>query len=233
MAYRICFSFHRQLSIWKFMHKPLINVFSKLAIFQGLGPSPHDQEDLQGWPNAFAFLSIVNYQFGNLCPSLWSKFSRNWRCSMATHDQEDLQGWPNAFASLSNVNYQFGNSCPSLWSTFSRNWRHFKAWDQLHMTRRISKGGLTHLLFFLSSIISLEIYAQVFGQRFLETGDVPWPHMIRRISKGDLTHLLFFLSSIINLEIYAQVFGQRFLETGVVSKPGTNSICLGRSPGVV
>ena len=127
----ICFSFYPRISIWKFMAKPLVNVFSKLAIFQGPGPTPHDQEDLQGWPNAFAFPSIVNYQFGNLCPNLWSTFSRNWRC--------------------------------------------LKTWDQIHEIRRISKGGLTHLLSFLSSIICLEIYAQTFGQRFLETGDISRP----------------------------------------------------------
>ena len=113
------------------MPQPLVHVLSKLAMPQDLGPIPCDQEDLQWWPNAFAFLY--------------------------------------------NVNYQFGNSCPSLWSTFSRNWRCIKAWDQFHVIRRISEGGITHLLFFLSSIISLEIYAQVFGQRFLETGDVSRP----------------------------------------------------------
>ena len=116
---------------WNFMQNLGVNVSSKLAMFQGLGPNPCEQEDLQGWPITFAFLSIVNYRFGNLCPSLWSTFSRNWRCT--------------------------------------------KPWDQIHMIRRISKGGLTHLLFFLSSIISLEIYAQTFGQRFVETGDVSRP----------------------------------------------------------
>ena len=44
-----------------------INVFSKLAMSQDLGPNPCHYEDLQGWPNAFAFLSIVKYQFGILC----------------------------------------------------------------------------------------------------------------------------------------------------------------------
>ena len=113
------------------MPKPLDNVFSKLALPQDLGPNPYDQEDLQGWPNAFAFLSIVNYQFGNLCPNLWSTFSRNWRC--------------------------------------------LKTWDQIHVIMRVSKCFLTHLRLFLSSIISLELYAQTFGQRFLETDDASRP----------------------------------------------------------
>ena len=39
------------------------------------------------------------------------------------------------------------------------------------MIRRVSKGGLTHLLFFLSSNISFKFYAKVEGQRFLETDD--------------------------------------------------------------
>ena len=43
------------------------------------------------------------------------------------------------------------------------------------MIRRVSKGGLTHLLFFLSSNISLQFYAKFEGQRFIETGDVSRP----------------------------------------------------------
>ena len=43
------------------------------------------------------------------------------------------------------------------------------------MIRRVSKGGMMHLLFFLSSNISLEFYAKFEGQRFLETGDVSRP----------------------------------------------------------
>ena len=128
MAYRICFSFYRPLSVWKFMPKPLVNVFSKLAMPQDLGPNPCDYEGLQVWPNVFAFISIVNYQFGIYAQTFGQRLFRNWRC--------------------------------------------LKTWDQLHMVRRISKGGLTHLLFFLSSIISLEIDTQTFGQRFLEAGDV-------------------------------------------------------------
>ena len=43
------------------------------------------------------------------------------------------------------------------------------------MIRRVYKGGLTHLLFFLSSNITLEFYAKFEGQRFLENGDVSRP----------------------------------------------------------
>ena len=43
------------------------------------------------------------------------------------------------------------------------------------MIRRVSKGGLTHFLFVLSSNIGLEFYAKFEGQRFLETGDVSRP----------------------------------------------------------
>ena len=39
----------------------------------------------------------------------------------------------------------------------------------------ISKGGPTNLLLFLSSIISMEGYAQVVGRCFLYTGDVVRP----------------------------------------------------------
>ena len=55
--------------------------------------------------------------------------------------------------------------------------------------------------------------------------------MIRRISKGGIPHLLFFLSLNISLEFYAKFEGQRFLETGDVSRPGTDSMSLGGSPG--
>ena len=41
-----------------------VNIFSKLAMPQYLGPIPCDWGDLEGWPNAFPFLSIVKYQFG-------------------------------------------------------------------------------------------------------------------------------------------------------------------------
>ena len=54
----------------------LANVFSKLAMSQGLGPKIRDQEDLQGWPNAFAFLSIDKYQFGILCKFEVNVFSK-------------------------------------------------------------------------------------------------------------------------------------------------------------
>ena len=157
------------------MPKLLVNVFSKLALPQDLGPTPYEQEDLQGWPNAFVFsfyrrISVWNFM-QNLRVNVFSKLAMSQDLGPNPCDQ----GWPNAFAFLSIVNYQFGNLCTNLWSTFSRNWRYLNTWDQFHVIRRVSKGGLTHLLFFLSSIISLEIYAQTFGQRFLETGDVSRP----------------------------------------------------------
>ena len=43
---------------------------------------------------------------------------------------------------------------------------------QFHVIRMIYKGGLTHLLLFLSTNILMEFYAIGDGQRFLETGDV-------------------------------------------------------------
>ena len=95
------------------------------------------------------------------------------------------------------------------------------------MIRRVSKGGLTHLLFFLSTNVSLEFYAKFEGQRFLETDRLnTWDqlHAIRRISYCGLTHLLFFLSTNILMEFYAIGDGQRFLETGDVSRDGTNSM---------
>ena len=37
------------------------------------------------------------------------------------------------------------------------------------------KGGQSHRIFFLSLIFMLEIYVQLCGQRFLETGEVSGP----------------------------------------------------------
>ena len=87
------------------------------------------------------------------------------------------------------------------------------------MIRRVSKGGLTHLFFFLSSNIGLEFYAK--SEVTQDLGPIPchW-----RVSKGGLTHLLFFLSSNISLDFYAKFERQRFLETGDVSRLGTNSV---------
>ena len=60
MAQRICFYFYRQLSVWKFMPKLLVNVFSKLAMSQDLGPISRRQEDPQGRPDTFAFFLSSN-----------------------------------------------------------------------------------------------------------------------------------------------------------------------------
>ena len=95
------------------------------------------------------------------------------------------------------------------------------------MIRRVSKGGLTHLLFFLSSNISLEFHEKFEGQRFLGTGDASaWDqlHVIRRISKGGPVHSRFFPSSYISSEFQTKFEGQHFLETGDASRPETNSI---------
>ena len=114
------------------MPKPLVNVFSKLALPQDLGPNPYDQEDLQWWPNTFAFLSFYRQlSVWKFMPkplvNVFSKLAMSQDLGPNPYDQEDLQGWHNAFAFLSIVNYQIGN------------------------------------------------YAQAFGQRFLETGDVSRP----------------------------------------------------------
>ena len=42
VAYRICFSFYRQISVVNFMQTLRVNVFSKLAMSQDLGPIPCD-----------------------------------------------------------------------------------------------------------------------------------------------------------------------------------------------
>ena len=54
-----------------------VNVFSKQARFQDLGPIPSNIGDMQGWSIIKGFISIVNCRVGNLCPILVSTFSRN------------------------------------------------------------------------------------------------------------------------------------------------------------
>ena len=56
-----------------------VNVFSKQARIQDMGPIPSNRGDLQGWPIIKDFISIVKFNVGNLCPNLVSTFSRNRR----------------------------------------------------------------------------------------------------------------------------------------------------------
>ena len=63
-----------------------VNVYSKQARFQDMGPIPSNRGDLQGWPFIKDFLSIVIFPVENLCPILVSTFSRN-RRGFRTWDQ--------------------------------------------------------------------------------------------------------------------------------------------------
>ena len=83
----------------------------------------------------------------------------------------DLQGWPITWDFLSVVNLYAGNLCAIMWSAFSRNRCGFRTWDQFHRIQGTCKGGQSHGIFFLSLIFKLEIYVQLCGQRFLETGE--------------------------------------------------------------
>ena len=68
------------------MSDSVVNAFSKQARFQDLGPIPSNTVDLQGWPITRDLLSIVDFYVGNLCPIMWSTFSRN-RRGFRTWDQ--------------------------------------------------------------------------------------------------------------------------------------------------
>ena len=56
-----------------------VNVFSKQARFQDMGPIPSNRGDLRGWPIIKGDISIVNFHVGNLCLLLVATFSRNRR----------------------------------------------------------------------------------------------------------------------------------------------------------
>ena len=66
-----------------------VNVFSKQARFQDMGPIPSNRGYLEGWPIMKDFLSIVNFHAGNSCPILVSTFSRI-RRGVRTWDQFHL-----------------------------------------------------------------------------------------------------------------------------------------------
>ena len=74
------------------MSDSVVNVFSKQAWTQGMGPIPSSRGDLQGWPIIKDFLSISNFHAGNLCPILWSTFSRNRRGFGAWDQFHRIQG---------------------------------------------------------------------------------------------------------------------------------------------
>ena len=71
-----------------------VNVFSKLAMPQDLGPIPCHWEGLQGWPNAVAFLSIVKYQFGILCKFEGQRFPETGDFSRPGTNSMSLGGSP-------------------------------------------------------------------------------------------------------------------------------------------
>ena len=64
----------------------MVNVFSKQAKFQDLGPIPPNRGVLQIQPIIKSFLSIINFHAGDLFPILWSTFSRS-RRGFRTWDQ--------------------------------------------------------------------------------------------------------------------------------------------------
>ena len=74
------------------MSNSVVNVFSKQARFQDLGPVPSNAGDLQGWPIIKDFLSIVDFHVGNLCPILVSTFSRNRRGFGTWYQFHRMQG---------------------------------------------------------------------------------------------------------------------------------------------
>ena len=68
------------------MSNSVVNVFSKQARFQDLGPIQSNAGDLQGWSITQDILYIVNFHAGNLYAFLWSTYSRN-RRGFRTWDQ--------------------------------------------------------------------------------------------------------------------------------------------------
>ena len=86
MTYIIWFYFIRRLSMWNFMHNSVINTFPKLTMFQELGPSPSDEEDLQVWSNPFGVLTVINYQSGIFWSPHFSELTKFENLGLASSD---------------------------------------------------------------------------------------------------------------------------------------------------
>ena len=56
------------------MSNSVVNVCSKQARFQDLGPIPSNAGDPQGWPITKDFISIVNFHAGNLVQFCGQRF---------------------------------------------------------------------------------------------------------------------------------------------------------------
>ena len=50
------------------MSNSVVNLFSKQAMCQVMGPIPSNKGALQGWPFINDFLYIVDFHADNLCP---------------------------------------------------------------------------------------------------------------------------------------------------------------------
>ena len=148
----------------------VVNVFSKQARLHDLGPNPSNPGDLRGWLIIWDFRSIVNFHAGNLCPILWSTFSRN-RRGFRTWDQfhrirgtcKGDQSQRIFFLSLILMLEVYVRFCSQRFLETSE--------VSGPGTNSIESRGpvrvANHRIFFLSLIFMLEIYVQFCGQRFL------------------------------------------------------------------
>ena len=109
------------------MSNSVVNVFSKQARFQDLGPIPSNARDLWGWPIIKDFLSIVNFQAGHLCPILWSTFSRNRRgfrtCDQFHRIQGTCKGGQSQRIFFLSLIFMLENMCNSVVNVFSKQAR--------------------------------------------------------------------------------------------------------------
>ena len=155
-----------------------VNILSKQARVQDMGPILSNRGDLQGWPiiNIF-FLSLIFMVeiYVQFCGQRFLETGEVSGPETNSIESRDLWVWPITWDFLSIVNFHVGNLLPILWATFSRNRRGFRTWNHFHQIQGTRKGGQSHRIFFLSLIFKLEIYIQFCGQRFLETCEVSGP----------------------------------------------------------
>ena len=206
------------------MSNLMVNVFSKQARFQDLGPIPSNAGDLKGWPITNHFLSFVNFPTGNLCAILWWTFSRNRRgfrtCDQFHRMQGTCEGGQSQrifFQSLIfklEIYVQFcGQRFLETGEVSGPRTNPIECRGHVGVANR---KGFSFYRWFPNWKFLFNSVVNVFSKhaRFQDLGPIP-------SNAGDLkgcpirNHFLSF----VNFEA-----GQRFLETGEVSGPATNSI---------
>ena len=131
------------MSCWNFSSDSVVNVFSKQAKFQDMGPIPSNAGDLCGWPIIKIFFLSLIFMLEIYVEFWCRRFLETGKVSGPGTNSIECRGpvkVANHKGFYSVVNFHAGNLCPILVSTFSRNRRGFWNWDQFHRIEGTCKG---------------------------------------------------------------------------------------------